>query len=74
VSTGHQTEAERIVAQIRAEAYEECARIADEYAEAQSAVSGNAGSNWDIRRQSATVAATYLAVAIRRAAAKGGAA
>jgi hypothetical protein len=57
----------------RLRAYEECARVADEYAQAQSAVSGNAGSNWDIRRQSAAVAATYLAVAIRKAA-KGGAA
>jgi hypothetical protein len=75
MSTEHRTEAERIVAQIRAEAYEECARVADEYAKAQMAAAFRMDVNFphNGNRYVAADAAHYLANTIRKAA-KGGAA
>jgi hypothetical protein len=72
VSTGHQTEAERIVAQIRANAYEECAQIAEVVGSNHWAEYKRGAKRGDTYYDGAASGAHDVAYAIRKAAEKGG--
>jgi vacuolar-type H+-ATPase subunit E/Vma4 len=73
MSAGHQTEAERIVAQIRAEAYEECARIAEDIGSKHRTDYKRGEHRGDTYYDGASDGAYEASEAIRQAA-KGGAA